>query len=120
MKCVRLITIFSAMSFIHALAQDASGPQFAVVVGAGSAYETTAELVQVARSASAGLKCGAGRGTPGCDGFARATGAKVVTVNYKAAGAVANDLSDGQLDFGLLSAEDAKLWVGNGKVRVLR
>jgi tripartite-type tricarboxylate transporter receptor subunit TctC len=102
-----------------ASAQAVAAPEYAVVVGAGSAYQTIGELVQVGRGAVAGLKCGAGRGTPGCESFARSVGAKVEAVSYKATGAVIYDLASSQLDFGVLTIEDAKVSIANGKVRAL-
>lgn len=103
-----------------ASAQVGQAPDYVVVVGVGSPYETMGELVQVGRSAAVGLMCGAGRGTPGCDGFARATGVKVQTVIYKGTMPVVNDAASQTLDFGLITLDDAKALVGKAKVRILR
>ena len=120
MKYLLTFLICGLTGFGDASAQAAVTQDYVLVVPVGSPYQTAGELVKAGRSGAAGLLCGAGRGTPGCDGFARATGVKVDTVMYKGTIPVLNDLVSRSLDFGLISVDDAKALVGHAKLRILR
>ncbi len=120
MKYLLTFLICGLTGLGDASAQAALAQDYVLVVGAGSPYQTAGELVKAARSGAVGLLCGAGRGTPGCDGFAKATGVKVESVMYRGTIPVLNDVVSRSLDFGLISADDAKALVGNSKLRILR
>jgi tripartite-type tricarboxylate transporter receptor subunit TctC len=119
MKFILTALLLASVAMQHVDAQSPQPQEFVLVVGAGSPYETIGEVIKAARSMEAGLTCGASRGTPGCDHFARLTSTKVTVVRYLHSQAVVNDLAGEQLGLGLLTLAEAKAGTEAGKLRAL-
>jgi tripartite-type tricarboxylate transporter receptor subunit TctC len=99
--------------------------EYVVVVKGSSAHYDLASLVAALKAKPAVMNCGAGHpgSTPGgkasCDSFGQSTGTSFSTVPYKSFKAMVSDLNAGQVDFGVLSVDEAQTWIASGKLRAL-
>ena len=106
-------------------AQPRRSQEYVVVVKGASAHTDLASLVAALKAKPGVMNCGAGHpgSTPGgkasCDSFGQSTGTSFTTLPYKSFKAMVSDLNAGQVEFGVLSVEEAQTWIASGKLRAV-
>lgn len=100
-----------------------AGQPVVLVVHSASPYKTLADLVQAAKARPGALTmASAGNGTVGHltgETFTRQAGIQTTHVPYKGAGAAANDLLGGQVDYYFATPQTVVAFVKAGKLRAL-
>lgn len=120
--CIAVATLLGATA---ADAQPRRQQEYVLVVAGSSKHLDVASLVADLRANPGRTNCGAGHlgSTPGgresCNSFGRSTGTNFTTVPYRSFKDMVSDLNAGQVDFGVLSVDEAQTWITSGKLRAV-